>query len=1014
MRVWRGTGAVRALGLGLFVASAIAAPEQAGAAGAGIEVIVRLAPPPLALVAPGRRQLMGVGSVRRLDASSFGSRLYLAGLRRVQDVFAARLRAAVPAASVERRYRVVLDALAVRLPVAALDRVQRLPGVAGVYPVATYHADTDTVPSLVGAVPLWGADRSTAGQGIKVGVIDDGIDAGAPFLRPAGLRAPAGFPRGQLRFTSGRVIVARSFAGRDAPSADHLAFDPNVSEHGTHVSGILAGASGTIARPGLGLPVVHGLSGVAPGAWLGNYRGLARGDHESGAIGSTVELAAAVDRAVADGMDVLNLSLGGPQIDPSADALSMALANAARAGVPSVVAAGNDFDSRGYGSISSPGTSQTAITVAATSSTRVFGVSGRVSGEGPAELTPFTAVPSIGPRVTRELTRPLRLVAAQAYGLDPRACRQPARRRSLRAVVVVMRGGCGFGAKAINAHDAGARAVIVESDRPGPPFVVEEQTDLPLLVVTDVVGRELRAYIARAGAGARVRFTRTIAELPTPPRVLTDFSSAGPTPFDLLLKPDIAAPGEAILSSIPLASPDYPGAFASWEGTSMAAPAVTGVVALMRERHPDWTPAQIRAALIGSAVPAYADSKATVEASPLRTGGGFVDAPGAVAPGVLSDPPLLGFGLLRPGASVTVPVSVSDAGGGAGVWQVTIDRHGGSPAGADAVAPTELTVPPAGGVLLPVTLTIAADSPEGDASGVVLLTQGTRTRRVPYWAHVERPRLATATARLLRHQGIVVGSTRGQPDRVERYRYPAYTGALGLPMRWKGGEALYRFHLSKRAVNVGVTVESLGGGGVRPFLMHGGLDENRIAGESGLPIDVGPSLTDDPVPATGLYWAPPGDYAVAIDSAQRRGGRFRLRFWINDVTPPALGRLHVSRDGRTLRIPVTDAGSGVDPRYLQCALVAQGSSLDRPCRPDWDARTGVASIAVGRLHAGLYALAVRAGDYAESRDALAIAISPQHVRTRVIGLQVDARGAIHVAPAPGAASFTARRQVDGG
>jgi hypothetical protein len=122
----------------------------------------------------------------------------------------------------------------------------------------------------------------------------------------------------------------------------------------------------------------------------------------------------------------------------------------------------------------------------------------------------------------------------------------------------------------------------------------------------------------------------------------------------------------------------------------------------------------------------------------------------------------------------------------------------------------------------------------------------------------------------------------------------------------------------------------------------------------------------------------------------------------------------VSSDESTLHIPVTDAGSGVDPRYLECALVAQGSSQDRPCRPDWDVRTGIASIAVGRLRSGLYALAVRVGDYAESRDALAIAISPQHVRTRVIGLQVDARGAIHVAPAPGAASFEARRQVEGG
>ena len=154
--------------------------------------------------------------------------------------------------------------------------------------------------------------------------------------------------------------------------------------------------------------------------------------------------------------------------------------------------------------------------------------------------------------------------------------------------MIVLRGGCGFGTKAINAHEAGAAAVIVESDRPGPPFVVEEEADLPLLVVTDAVGQRSCAPTSRAPAAARACASRaSIAELPTPPRVLTDFSSAGPTPFDLLLKPDISAPGEAILSSIPLASTDYPGAFASWEGTSMAAPAVTGVVALMRERHPD-------------------------------------------------------------------------------------------------------------------------------------------------------------------------------------------------------------------------------------------------------------------------------------------------------------------------------------------------------------------------------------------------------------------------------------------
>ena len=116
----------------------------------------------------------------------------------------------------------------------------------------------------------------------------------------------------------------------------------------------------------------------------------------------------------------------------------------------------------------------------------------------------------------------------------------------------------------------------------------------------------------------------------------------------------------------------------------MAAPAVTGVVALMRERHREWTPAQIRSALIGSAVPAYADSNGTVEASPLRTGGGFVTRPARSRPASSPIRPCSASACSAPGAAVTVPVSVSDVGDGAGVWQVGVDRHGGSPAGAIA------------------------------------------------------------------------------------------------------------------------------------------------------------------------------------------------------------------------------------------------------------------------------------------------------------------------------------------
>ena len=332
--------------------------------------------------------------------------------------------------------------------------------------------------------------------------------------------------------------------------------------------------------------------------------------------------------------------------------------------------------------------------------------------------------------------------------------------------MIVLRGGCSFGAKAINALEARAAAVIVESDRPGPPFVVEEEADLPLLVVTDAVGEELHAYIAREGArracASRARWPscrRRRAFSPTSRRPARRRSTS-------LLKPDIAAPGEAILSSIPLASTDYPGAFASWEGTSMAAPAVTGVVALMRERHPR---------VDAGADPLGADrlrrpglrrlerhdrGLAAAHRRRLRgrarrgRAGRRLRAPGRWATGCSAR------------RSVSVPVSVSDAGDGAGVWQVRVDRHGGRA----VTAPAEVAVPPAGAVLLPVALTRPAGRAEGDATGYVVLTQGERTRRIPYWAHVERPRLATATSRLL-HPGIVRGTTRGQPDRVQRYRY---------------------------------------------------------------------------------------------------------------------------------------------------------------------------------------------------------------------------------------------------
>ena len=126
---------------------------------------------------------------------------------------------------------------------------------------------------MIGAPQVWGPTLATAGDGIKIGVIDDGVDQTHPFFSPAGFTMPAGFPKGNAAYTTAKVIVARSFPppGRDLALRPTLPFDPSESEHGTHVAGIAAGDHDTTAAGPDG-PVQ--VSGIAPRAYIGNYRVL--------------------------------------------------------------------------------------------------------------------------------------------------------------------------------------------------------------------------------------------------------------------------------------------------------------------------------------------------------------------------------------------------------------------------------------------------------------------------------------------------------------------------------------------------------------------------------------------------------------------------------------------------------------------------------------------------------------------------------------------------------------------
>ena len=181
---------------------------------------------------------------------------------------------------------------------------------------------------MIGADKLWGPTLATAGSGMKIGIIDDGIDATHPYFSPTGFTYPPGFPKGQHRVhdaegdRAARVRARRRRRG----STPTRPFDPTQSFHATHVAGIAAGDHGTTDGSAL-------ISGIAPSAYLGNYKALTIPTPDFGLDGNSAEIAAAIEAAVADGMNVINLSLGEPEIEPSRDIVVQAIDAAAKAGV---------------------------------------------------------------------------------------------------------------------------------------------------------------------------------------------------------------------------------------------------------------------------------------------------------------------------------------------------------------------------------------------------------------------------------------------------------------------------------------------------------------------------------------------------------------------------------------------------------------------------------------------------------------------------------------------------------
>jgi len=1003
-----------------------------------VRVIADLPLPPLA--ARFGRGLYTAVARSKLDVGSAASRAYLRQIDEQQSRVAAALRRAIPQARIGRRFQVILDALTVSLPASKLPALLRQPSVTRVYPSVTYTLALDHSPSVIGADVLH-ATTGSDGTGVKIAIVDDGIDQTNPFFNPAGFSYPAGFPKGARKWTTAKVIVAKVFPGPNSGAPGRLAVDPASSFHGTHVAGIAAGDSGTTAPAGSDHPKVTGLSGVAPRAWLGNYR-VFTVPTPIGHVANTPEIIAAFEAAVKDGMDVINFSGGGPQIDPANDALIEAIHNVAAAGVVPVIAAGNDRDDFGTGSAGSPGTAPDAISVAAVSNTHVFAPALTVTAPDASNVLqaiPFigaasTAAPSSWGSHDQTLVDVGAIAGTDGKPVERHLCGPPGNLASPEGtlpphsldgtIALAVRGLCPFVVKADQAKAAGAIGLILSDNREGEANGIPVRMSLPGGMIANLDGDHLRAYMAAHGGRTTIRVGADPLEIETGRSgVITSFSSAGPTAFGHDLKPDVAAPGGQILSAtLPNTNASR---FAVFDGTSMATPHVAGSAALLLQLHPAWTPAEVKSALVSTAGPAWADTARTQEAPVTLEGGGLVSLPAAADPQLFTDPVSLSFedlSVLYGAASRALLVRLTDAGDGAGTWQVELAPQA-TTAGASLTVTGTIDVPPGGEVDLPVVAGASAGAVQGEDYGFVVLRKAGVTRRVPYFFLVDRP--ALAGAHVLPLKKAQSGDTRTGTDRVDAYRYPVApfgNAPDAPPMIEDGAETVYVTEINEPAANAGVSVVvETSGARIDPWYLSA-EDESTVQGFAGTPDDVN-ALTYDylvPVSAAGVSFPRQQTFYVSVDSGRDRftnrsyAGRYVLRSWVNDVTPPTVKLLttRVSAGRPTIVLQTLDSQSGVDPLSVTIGyrriLVGAAS---------YDPLTGIAVIPLPLtaplLKPGTASIRMVSSDFEEAKniETVGTSIMP-NTRTASATLHVVAGTAVDwLVPAAGACLAKQQRLV---
>ncbi|WP_304502684.1 S8 family serine peptidase [Brachybacterium sp. ACRRE] len=569
--------------------------------------------------------------------------------------------------TVDQSFTHAWNGMAVSMTKADAEALQDVDGVTAVYPVmqvALPPDQDDASPEDEYANAMTGVDTvqkvdGLDGEGVTVGVIDSGVDYNNPDLGGSGTDDQT------KDFPGSRVTMGYDFVGDDydssvagsVPKPDE--YPDDCGGHGTHVAGII-GADGDV-------------TGVAPKADIASYRIFG-----CEGTSSTDVILAAMDRAFADGVDVINMSLGASFMTwddyPTAQASNEITAK----GVVVVASGGNEGEA-GTFSGGAPGVGSDVITVGSVENTDAhtpyFAVGKTKYGFTSAE--DGGTVPTSGKVVLASAGEDSDAADAPVLACDPAEVPKPTKKKQ---ALLVKRGTCSFHDKAANAQEAGYTAVVLYNNSAGlisPTVAGDPEITIPVVSITQDDGVALQKAIA-AGT-TKIAWKDGVAVFPNAGAgLMSSFSSYGLT-AELGLKPDLSAPGGQIYSTVPLEQ----GGHGTKSGTSMASPHVAGAAALMLQEHAGWTPKQVKSALVNTADPldwSLEPGKGYLE--PVhRQGAGMLDMVEAAHTSTSVAEPTISLGDSSQGAH-SVTVNVRNDGDAAKTYAVSTRTGvatGGSP-----------------------------------------------------------------------------------------------------------------------------------------------------------------------------------------------------------------------------------------------------------------------------------------------------------------------------------------------